>query len=88
MQTQKHYTVVRNLERAAYLVSADDHALDPNSLVDGSCGHECNDGGAVWVGNDGPVPCLQAPNILRINLRDYQRHPLSHPECRAIVHHL
>ena len=72
----------------AYLVSADDHALDANSLVDGSSGHEGDDGGAVGVGDDAALPSLQTANVFWVDLRNDQWHSLCHPEGGAVVYNL
>lgn len=79
---------VANTKCTTYLVSADDHALDAHSLVDGSGGHEGNDSGAVGVGDDAALPSLQTANVLWVHLRNDQWHSLCHPEGGAVVYNL
>mmetsp|Transcript_5308 Transcript_5308/g.14792 ORF Transcript_5308/g.14792 Transcript_5308/m.14792 type:complete len:260 (-) Transcript_5308:161-940(-) len=73
---------------AGCLVGADDHALHRADLVEGRDSHQCNDGGAVGVGNDTALALapLETSHCLRIDFGDDQGHPVGHAEGRAVVH--
>ncbi len=50
------------LRKKTYLVGGDDHALDLGQPVQRRDGHECNDGGAVGVGDDGALHACTRPH--------------------------
>ena len=72
----------RHAGAADGLVGGGDHGLDGAHPGQGRHGHEGHDGGAVGVGDDAFVPF----GVLRVDLRDDQRHVLPQPEGAGIVH--
>ena len=70
------------------LVRADHHALHAGCSVEWRDSHECDDCGAVGVGDDSTLAGLHALHRLWIDLRNHQWHAFLHSKGGAIINHL